>query len=289
MEAPILVSTWEHGLGANEAGREEFGRGGSALDAAEAAARAVEADPRVASVGYGGLPDRDGEVTLDACVMDATGRSGAVACLRRIKHAVSVARLVMEKTSHRMLVGRGATQFALDNGFPEHDLLTPDSRDKWVARRDGGNDDVAGTEHSHDTVATLVRSASGTLAGSCTTSGLAWKMPGRVGVSPIVGAGLYVDRDGGAAAGTGQGEHIMATLGSFLIVELMRAGAHPGDACKEAIGRIAEKCQVESADQAAYIAMDGKGEIGAFALRKGFRYAVDDGKRSLLLDADSWS
>ncbi len=284
---PIVVSTWRHGQAANAAAWPILRAGGRALDAVETGVRVTEADPQVMSVGYGGLPDRDGHVTLDACIMDETGNAGAVAFLQDIKHPISVARAVMEKTPHVMLAGEGARQFAVAQGFPTTDLLTPAARRTWQDWRrtshykpwSPGSDPAR-----HDTISQLALDAHGNLAGACTTSGLAFKMHGRVGDSPIIGAALFVDNEVGAACATGVGEEVIKTVGSFLIVELMRQGRSPADACREAVERIVHKNPHWRELQVGYLALDRGGNVGAFALRPEFQYAVTAGPETQLID-----
>lgn len=274
---PVFISTWEHGLPANEAAMNALLSGASVLDAVEAGVRVTEADPEVSSVGYGGRPDADGNVTLDACIMDKDGNAGAVACLEHIKHPVSVARRVMEKTPHVMLVGEGALRFAQNEGFPRENLLTPKAREAWEKWKEG-----TGIGRGHDTIGMVAMDASGNLSGACTTSGMAFKLPGRVGDSPIIGAGLYVANDIGGAAATGHGELVLKTLGSFLVVELMRNGYGPTDACREALERIREKIPVQPDQQVGYIALDKSGMAGGYSLRKGFSYSLfQNGKNRL--------
>ena len=269
LSGPVIISTWEHGLAANEAAWKRLGSGGAVLDAVESGVRQSEADPDVNSVGYGGLPDSQGEVTLDACIMGPDGDAGAVAYLKHILHPISVARLIMEDTPHVMLAGDGALDFALKKGFQKTDLLTPASKKAW---QEWKKESVH--ERGHDTIGMLAMGNCGELAGACTTSGLGFKMPGRVGDSPIIGAGLFVDNDTGGAAATGNGELVMKTLGSFLVVELMRQGAGPEEACRSAIERIAEKIPLKSHYQVGFIAVNKAGETGGFALRPTFQYAV---------------
>ncbi len=244
---PIVISTWNHGLPANEAAWEILSKGGNSLDAVEAGVRIPEADPNVITVGYGGIPDSSGKVTLDACIMDEKGRAGSVAFLEHIKHPVSVARLVMEKTPHVMLTGKGALQFALDNGFEKENLLTPQMKKawkKWKKEKKEFNTKINIENQvleNHDTIGMLAIDKDGRISGACTTSGMGFKMPGRVGDSPIIGAGLFVDGEVGGAAATGSGELVMKTVGSFLVVELMRNGMSPTEACEEAVHRIAKK------------------------------------------------
>lgn len=279
---PIVVSTWNFGLAANaEAWKILSSQGGKALDAVEAGARVPEADPKIQSVGLGGLPDRDGIVSLDACIMDEKGNCGAVLDLENIVHAVSVARAVMEKTPHVQLAGRGALQFALSQGFTKENLLTEDSRKAWEKWK---TDNHYKPLDWHDTIGILALDNSGNLSGACTTSGLAWKYHGRVGDSPIVGAGLFVDNEIGAACATGKGEAVIKIAGSHLVVELMRQGATPQQACKEAIERIAKKQPDYKDFQVAFLALNKNGESGAFAIAKGFQYASTTSGGSELSD-----
>lgn len=295
---PLVVSTWDFGLQANEAAWKVLTGGGTALDAVEAGARVPEADPSIQTIGLGGLPDRDGHVTLDACVMDDRGNAGAVGCLEDIVHAVSVARKVMEKTPHVMLVGEGALQFALSEGFPRQDLLTPESRAAWHEwlkhsqyqpvvnienTRARGSDTGAvsppgrlpGGRHNHDTIGILAIDARGNLSGACTTSGLAFKMHGRVGDSPILGAGLFVDNAVGAATSTGVGEANMKICGTHTVVELMRQGHDPETACRMAVERVVRHDAAYARSiQLGFLAVSKQGEVGACCLQKGFTYAV---------------
>jgi L-asparaginase/N4-(beta-N-acetylglucosaminyl)-L-asparaginase len=275
---PVVVSTWKHGLAANEAAWKTLDAGGRAVDAVEQGVRVSEADPKVTSVGYGGLPDRDGRVTLDACIMDEQGRCGSVAFLSDIKHAVSVARRVLEKTPHVMLVGEGALQFALAEGFTKENLLTDESRqawEKWKARKPRTAKPVINIEN-HDTIGMVAIDSRGNLSGACTTSGMAWKLPGRVGDSPIIGAGLYVDNEIGAATATGVGEAVMRAVGSFLVVELMRQGHPPQEACRLATERVIQKNPGWRELQVGFIALDKAGRYGGYCIQPGFDYAVCD-------------
>jgi len=283
---PLILSTWHFGRIANAAGWRILNAGGSALDAVEAACAAVEEDPEVTSVGYGGFPDASGEVTLDAVIMAEPGRCGAVACLRGFVPAISVARRVMEKTPHLLLVGPKAEEFAAREGFPRRELLTDRARTAWeewkrqqAAQRQASdqkssvlaNGDQAA---DHDTIGVLACDQAGVLAGACSTSGLAFKLPGRVGDSPIVGHGLYVDPDVGAAMGTGHGELIMRVCGTFLIVEEMRRGQTPQVAICNALQRIVHVASPLPKQQAAFIALRKDGVWAAGALRPGFQVAV---------------
>jgi N4-(beta-N-acetylglucosaminyl)-L-asparaginase len=264
-------------------------KGGSPLDAVEAGCRVEEADPGNSSVGYGGLPDRDGQVTLDACIMDERGRYGSVVYLQQIKHPISVARKVMEETPHVMMAGSGALKFALQQGFPAENLLTESSRKAWEEWKITSEYKPIINIENHDTIGMLVRSADGTLSGGCTTSGLAYKMDGRIGDSPIIGSGLFVDNEIGAATATGLGEEVLKTVGSFLIVELMRQGATPQQACEEAVRRILEKQPPNTKPdfQVGYIAINKKGETGAFGIHPGFGYTVHNGEENRWFDAAS--
>ncbi|WP_129715629.1 N(4)-(beta-N-acetylglucosaminyl)-L-asparaginase [Pedobacter sp. SYP-B3415] len=288
---PVVISTWDFGIPANKAAWTILSKNGAALDAVEKGVRVPEADPAIQTVGYGGLPDRDGKVTLDACIMDNNGNCGSVAGMEHIKHPISVARLVMEKTPHVMLVGDGAFQFALENGFKKENLLTAESEKAWkewlkkakyepVINIENKTYRVAptrlpGNQYNHDTIGMLALDAQGNLSGACTTSGMAFKLHGRVGDSPIIGAGLYVDNEVGGATSTGVGEEVIRNVGSFLVVELMRQGYSPEAACKEAVMRIIRK-KPETAKniQVGFLALNKKGEYGAYAIQKGFSYAV---------------
>lgn len=293
---PLVVSTWWSGLAANAAAWPLLVDGADPLDAALAGVRTAEQDAANTSVGLGGLPDRDGHVTLDASVMRGDGRAGSVAALEDIVHAADVARAVMEHTPHVMLVGEGARSFAVERGFPTRELLTPESRREWERwREESGiyapvpNVENAGRESSgnHDTIAQIALGADGRLAGACTTSGMKYKLSGRVGDSPIIGAALFVDDLAGACCATGQGELVMTTCGSFLVVELMRQGWGPAEACAEAVDRIREKYEDWRGLQVGYLAVDPRGRIGAHALVPGFQYAVHDGVENRILDAAS--
>lgn len=284
---PIVIATWNPNVKATEAAWQKLQEGGSALDAVEAGARVPEADPNDTSVGYGGLPDRDGFVTLDACIMDQDGNAGSVTFLQGIKHPISVARLVMEKTSHVMLSGEGALQFALENGFQQENLLTENAKKAWEEWMQKNQYQPKINANNHDTIGILAIDKNGNISGACTTSGAAFKMHGRVGDSPILGAGMYVDNEVGGACATGQGEFMMKTLGSFLIVELMRQGRTPQEACEEAIGRIQKRygATLPEGTQVGYLAINKAGEHGAYSLIKGFNYALYQDNQNVALDA----
>lgn len=285
----VMVSTWDFGAAANTAGWAARQAGGSALDMVEAGGKVAEADENNSSVGLGGLPDRDGHVTLDACVMTWAGDVGAVCALEDVVHAVSVARAVMEKTPHTMLVGAGARGFAVDNGFPTQNLLTPRAEAAWrewlvtaqyAPRANSENTDWHGTPGgpgNHDTIGLVAIGADQRMAGACTTSGMAFKMRGRVGDSPIIGAGLYVDDEIGGATATGVGEDVVRVSGAHSVVEAMRHGLDPTAACRSVIERLARLRGTKvAASQVALLALDKQGRTGAFALQPGFTYAVTD-------------
>ena len=283
--SPIILSTWNHGIPANKAALDVLNDNGTALDAVEAGVRVTEADPSSQSVGLGGRPDQDGHVTLDACIMNSDGNAGSVAFLRDIKHPISVARKVMEQTDHVMLVGEGAKRFALENGFQEENLLTDKSKEEWLQwKRDNSIKDSWGPNDEHDTISTLARDNKGNLSGACTTSGLAYKLHGRVGDSPIIGAGMFVDNEIGAVGATGKGEEVIKTCGSFLVVELMRQGYSAMDACEEAVKRIIRKQSGKSDFQIGYIALRKDGQVGFSAIHDGFQYALYKKNENKLYD-----
>jgi len=301
---PIVISTWDFGKEANAEAWKTLASGGSALDAVEAGVKIPEANPENHSVGYGGYPDREGHVTLDACIMDEHYNCGAVMCLEHIVHAISVARLVMEKTPHVQLVGDGALQFALANGFKKENLLTPAAEKAWrewlktskyepvmnVENKlyNKENDPMPGGINNHDTIGMLAMDAQGQLSGACTTSGMAFKMRGRVGDSPIIGAGLYVDNEVGAATSTGVGEEVVRIVGSHLVVELMRQGHKPEAACRKAVERIISRNPEKAKKvQVGFLAINKKGEFGAYALQPGFTYAVRSGKEEKIYKGKS--
>ena len=283
--SPIILSTWNHGIPANKAAMDVLNDNGTALDAVEVGVRVTEADPSSQSVGLGGRPDQDGHVTLDACIMNSDGNAGSVAFLRDIKHPISVARKVMEQTDHVMLVGEGAKRFALENGFQEENLLTDKSKEEWLQwKRDNSIKDSWGPNDEHDTISTLARDNKGNLSGACTTSGLAYKLHGRVGDSPIIGAGMFVDNEIGAVGATGKGEEVIKTCGSFLVVELMRQGYSAMDACEEAVKRIIRKQSGKSDFQIGYIALRKDGQVGFSAIHDGFQYALYKKNENKLYD-----
>jgi N4-(beta-N-acetylglucosaminyl)-L-asparaginase len=293
MIKPVVVSTWDIGLNANKAAWQILGRGGRALDAVEEGVKLIEGS-QSCCVGLGAYPDRDGKVTLDSCIMDEFSNCGSVAFLERIKHPISVARAVMEKTPHVMLVGSGAQQFAISEGFPlEDEKLSPEAEkvyQDWLKKsnykpvmnvENKRSDDHHAPGHgeaplfNHDTIGMVAMDANGNLSGSCTTSGLAFKMHGRVGDSPIIGAGLFVDNEVGACTATGVGEEVIRICGSHTVVELMRQGLSPEEACRQAIERIVKNRKNKPNDiQVAFLAINKNGETGSYALQKGFNYAI---------------
>jgi N4-(beta-N-acetylglucosaminyl)-L-asparaginase len=298
LAVPLVVSTWAPNVKANAAAWKVLEAGGSALDAVEQGVFIPEADPEDSSVGLGGLPDRDGRVTLDACIMDHKGHCGAVLALENILHPISVARMVMEKTAHVMLAGAGALKFALENGFEAVDLLTPGSEKAWIEWLEDSEYDPSITpekimqriKESHDTIGMLAMDKNSDISGACSTSGMAFKLAGRVGDSPIIGAGLYVDNEVGAATGTGVGEEVVRICGAHTIVEQMRAGKSPDEACKEAISRII-KHNGDKANrlQVGFIAINKAGRIGAYSTLPEFSYAVQqEGKEPEVFKSDSW-
>ena len=270
---PVVIATWNVPNATAEAWKV-LDTGGSALDAVEHGTKIEEADTKNQSVGKGGRPDRDGQVTLDACIMDHQGNCGAVVYLQNITHAVSVARKVMEETPHVILAGDGAEKFAYDQGFPKENLLTEPSRLAWEEwKKEAKYEPVINIEN-HDTIGMLALDKEGNLSGACTTSGMAFKMAGRVGDSPIIGAGLFVDNEVGAATATGMGEEVVKTVGSFLVVELMRQGFGPQQACEEAINRIVKNNPKYKDIQVGYIALNKQGQYGGYCIHPGFSYRV---------------
>jgi isoaspartyl peptidase/L-asparaginase-like protein (Ntn-hydrolase superfamily) len=286
--SPVVISTWDFGMEANEVAWKYLAEGDRALDAVEQGIRVPEADPDNLSVGLGGLPDRDGVVTLDACIMDENDRAGSVTFLRDIVHPISVARLVMETTPHVMLSGDGALQFALENGFKKQDLLTEKARKAWEEWKVKSQYKPAVNIENHETIGLLAMDKMGKIAGGCSTSGLAYKMHGRVGDSPIIGAGLYIDNEVGGAVATGLGELVMRTLSAFLVVELMRNGLSPQEACREAIMRIVKKNPDVGEVQVGILALNKEGETGSYSLQPGFTYAYRDVEFNEIRDSSSY-
>jgi N4-(beta-N-acetylglucosaminyl)-L-asparaginase len=285
---PIVLSTWIHGLEANRAAWEVLSKGGKAIDAVENGVRITEADLANRSVGIGGRPDRDGHVTLDACIMDEKSRCGAVAFMEGIAHPISVARAVMETTQHVMLVGEGAEKFASENGFKKVKMPLPEVKKDWEKWKKENKDVFKKpiiNHKNHDTIGLIAMDANGDLSGACTTSGWAYKMHGRVGDSPIIGAGLFVDNEIGAATSTGLGEAIIRVAGSSMVVELMRHGYTPTDACKEVVSRIIKKHSDLTNLQCGFIAIDKKGNFGGYSVYAGFNYALKTSTEDKMVDA----
>lgn len=287
VDKPIVVSTWRHGMEANDAAWNILKEGGKALDAVEKGVMVPESDPDNRSVGLGGLPDRDGNVTLDACIMNHEQECGAVACITDIEHPISVARKVMEETPHVMLVGKGAYDFAIEKGFPHKNLLTPEAEAEWKKWKESEEQKKPEINHeNHDTIGMLAMDADGNFAGSCTTSGWAYKLHGRVGDSPIIGSGLFIDNEVGAACATGLGEAIVRISGSSIVVELMRNGKTPQEACEEVVNRIIKKHKDLEGLQVGFLAINRKGEVGAYSVYEGFDYARTTSESHELVKAD---
>lgn len=273
----IAVSTWNNTIKSTEKAYEILKQKHSSLDAIEFGIRVVEDDPENISVGYGGLPDEDGIITLDASIMDWNGNAGSVAAVENIKNVISLARSVIEKSKHVMLAGEGAKKFALENGFIEENLLTEyakKSYDEWKKKNINQN------RINHDTIGMLAIDKDGNMSGGVSTSGLAYKIHGRVGDSPIIGAALFVDNEIGGAVATGNGEWVMKTCGAFLIVEKMREGYSPEQACKIATERIKKLNKKNEQIQIGYIALRNDGKLGAFSLHSGFSYCVAKNDRN---------
>lgn len=294
---PIIVTTWSSNLKANIEAWLVLEKGGRGLDAVEKGVMVTEADPNDNSVGYGGLPDRDGIVTLDACVMDEFGNCGSVMALEEIMHAVSVARLEMEKTKHVQLAGDGALQFALAQGFKKQNLLTPQSEKAWKQWIKISNYNPLKKQKeklksknkkliNHDTIGMISLDGGQNLCGACSTSGLSYKMHGRVGDSPIIGAGLFVENEVGAATATGMGEEVIKICGAHTVVELMRQGVSPEEACKKAVERIFKRHPTDAKDlQVGFIALNKTGHYGAYSLVEGFDYVVTTKEGSKVVKA----
>ncbi len=303
---PIVISTWKHGLDANKAAYEIMKNGGNSLDSAEQGVRVSEDDPAVLSVGYGGLPDADGRVTLDAAIMDWKARVGSVICVENIKNPISLARLILENTEHMVLAGDGAYDYAIKNGFKPGNLMTENSLKRYNEWKASGiskpeeihTDDFVlkgkkdiNADGNHDTIGMVALDKNGRVSASCTTSGMAWKLHGRVGDSPMIGSGLYVDGEVGGAASTGRGEECIRACGSFLIVEMMRMGLSPKEACRVAVERVVKLNLLSSKNrdhlfQVGFIALNNKGEYGAFSVRGGFQYAVFKAGKNTLYDSE---
>ena len=298
---PVVISTWKHGLDANEEAYRHLKGGKSSLDSIEHGLVVTENDPKVLSVGYGGLPDNEGRVTLDAALMDWKARIGSVIAVEHIKNPIKLARIVLEDTEHTVLAGDGAYNFALQNGFEPEILLTEYSLKRfreWKATGARKSSEIhtddfklyQGQEGNHDTIGMLAIDQAGNISAGVTTSGLAWKLHGRVGDSPIIGAGLYVDEEVGAAASTGRGEETIRACGSFYIVEQMRSGATPEEACRLACEKVHKLNLLSSKNrdhiyQVGFIAINKRGETGAYSVRDGFQYALMENNKNKLIDS----
>jgi N4-(beta-N-acetylglucosaminyl)-L-asparaginase len=281
-----VISTWNAGLQANKVAFGILENNGVALDAIEKGLNITESDLENTSVGIGGLPDANGEVTLDACIMDHEFNCGSVSYLKNIENPISVARKVMEDTPHVMLSGKGAYDFAIHKKFKHKELLTESSKKKWEKWKQENKNILPAINHeNHDTIAMIALDGKGNLSAGCTTSGWAYKLGGRVGDSPIIGAGVYSDNEVGAACATGLGEAIIKICGSHAIVELMRNGSSPQEACRIAIERIKKTNKDVKDLQVGFIAMNKKGEIGSYSLYSGFNYAYQDAQESKLINS----
>ncbi len=286
-QGPVIIATWNVDRAVSTAGKKLL-EGKSPLDAIVAGCNIEELDPNNQSVGLGGLPDRDGIVTLDACVMDGQGNYGAVMAMEKIPTAISVARLVMEKTPHVIMVGQGAQQFAVSQGFKTQNLLTPASRKAWMEWKKTSKYKPIINIENHDTIGMIAIDKNGDISGGCTTSGLAYKMHGRVGDSPVIGSGLFVDREVGGATATGMGEEVLKTVGSYLIVELMRQGKSPHEACKEAILRIVKSNPKFHDFQVGYAAVNLKGDVGYYSIHPGYSVTIFKEGKTQNLKSESY-
>ncbi len=283
---PRIISTWNHGMAANNEAWKIIESNGAALDAVEKGVRITESDPSNRSVGIGGLPDAKGNVTLDACIMDHKFNCGSVSFLQNIENPISVARKVMQETPHVMLSGKGAYDFAIEKGFKHKDLLTNEAKLAWEKwKEEAKKEKPIINNENHDTIGLLAIDKKGNLSGACTTSGWAYKLHGRVGDSPIIGAGLYVDNEIGAACATGLGEAVIRICGSHTVVELMRQGHSPENACKIAVERIIKAHDNLEGLQVGFIALNKKGEYGAYSVYSGFNFAVKDVKQNTMINA----
>ena len=286
-DSPLVISTWIHGMEANAGAWSVLKNGGAALDAVQKGVAVTESDMNNRSVGLAGRPDRDGHVTLDACIMDHDSRCGSVAFLEDIQHPIDVARAIMDKTPHVMLVGEGAQKWALENGFSKVDFEVPipevqKDYENWLIKSEyktGVN------VENHDTIGMLALDANGRMAGACTTSGMAYKIRGRVGDSPIIGAGLFIDGDIGGATATGVGEAMIRTAGASAVVESMRRGASPEEACYDIVQRILKKHPGMNGMQVGFLAMNMQGEYGGYSVYNGFNYALRSKDRNEMVDA----
>jgi len=284
-KGPVILSTWDHGLAANQKAWGVLQAKGSVLDAVVEGVAVVESDLTNRSVGQGGNPDRDGHVTLDACVQDHEGHAGGVAFIEHFEHPIHIARAVMERTPHVLLVGEGAERWARENGFKERRIQVPEVQAAWKEWAKKAEYKPIVNRENHDTIGQIAVDGNGRMAGSCTTSGMAYKIHCRVGDSPIIGAGLFVDGEVGAACATGTGELVIRIAGSHTVVELMRQGVEPGEACRQAIERILHRNPELSGHQVGFLALRADGAHGAYSLYNGFTYAVSTGEGHSLQEA----
>jgi isoaspartyl peptidase/L-asparaginase-like protein (Ntn-hydrolase superfamily) len=270
-----VLATWDHGLPANQEALRLLGAGGTALDAVVAGCVCTERDNGQRTVGLGGWPDRDGVVTLDAALMLCDGRAGSVAFVKGVEHPIRLARMVMERTPHVMLAGAGAERFAREQGVEVRERpLDAEQEAKWKAWLQEKRYAPAVNVENHDTISMIAVDAAGRMAVASTTSGLAFKMHGRVGDSPVIGSGLFVDRGVGGAVCTGLGEAVLRTAGAHAIVEAMRAGMSPQHACEALIHRMIDRIPGSDDYQVGVLAMDFSGRTGAFSVQRGFTYAL---------------
>ena len=286
---PVFLSTWPFGQAANEQAAKVFHSGGSLLDAVEKGINVVEDDPKVMFVGYGGLPNEDGVVELDAGIMDGTRhRAGSICNLHHIKNPISVARLVMERTRHTTMAGEGAFLFALKMGFHAEQLLTPASLERWLKWKATPNHLTYWiTPENHDTIGMVATDGNGHIVAGCSTSGLAWKIPGRVADSPLVGCGYFADDSAGGASATGDGDLMTNYCTSISIVRMMERGASPQEACNDLLLQMVKSDPKNKESQSAVIAMNQHGEVGAASMNSGFhlRYALWQNGQSQLVDS----
>lgn len=285
---PIVVATWRF-HNATKAAWEVLEKDGASIDAIEAGCRVEEADLKNTTVGNGGSPDRDGNVTLDACIMNKDGGYGAVVCMENIAHPISVARKVMEETPHVLLAGKGAEQFAVEQGFKRENLLTEASKKAWEKWKVTSEYKPIINIENHDTIGMLAIDKNGDISGGCTTSGMAYKMAGRVGDSAIIGSGLFIDNTIGGATATGMGEEVLKTVGSYLIVELMRQGRTPQEACEEGVKRIVESNPNYQNFQVGYVALNKQGEYGCYCIHGGFGISKYQEGKQTYIDSDSYT
>ena len=286
--SPLMLATWSFGQPSIASAWQKLAAGGSSLDAAEQACRYAESDLENPTVGVGGYPDRDGNVSLDAAVMLSPAQSAGISAARTVLHPITLARRVMEQTRHKMIAGAGADQFAIEQGLETGLLSTESSRRKWEQWKASGDPSapIANVEENHDTIGVLALDMAGVLAACCSTSGLAWKLPGRVGDSPIIGHGLYADQGIGCCVCTGYGELVTGVCGSFLAVETLRRGGTPIDAVSEVLKRIANSYTLGDQDQVGLIVLSANGQFSSGSLRPGFQVAVRDPHRDELLSPE---